>query len=55
MGKDRLRIATKEDAPAFLELIQESFQEVKDYGIDWPSTNATLESVIENIESAKVV
>ncbi|WP_414840797.1 GNAT family N-acetyltransferase [Enterococcus saccharolyticus] len=51
MGKDRLRIATKEDAPAFLELIQESFQEVKDYGIDWPSTNATLESVIENIET----
>lgn len=51
MGKDRLRIATKADAPAFLELIQQSFQEVKDYGIDWPSTNATLESVIENIET----
>ncbi|MFW3496131.1 hypothetical protein [Aerococcus viridans] len=51
MGKDRIRIATKEDAPAYLALIQESFQEVKDLGIDWPSTNATLESVTENIET----
>lgn len=51
MGKDRLRIATKEDAPAYLALIQEAFQEVKDYGIDWPSTNATLASVTENIET----
>ena len=42
MGKDRIRIATKEDAPAYLALIQESFQEVKDLGIDWPSTNAKI-------------
>ncbi|KAF1304049.1 GNAT family N-acetyltransferase [Candidatus Enterococcus willemsii] len=55
MGKDRLRIATREDAPALLVLIQESFQEVKDYGIDWPSTNATLESVIENIETGVAI
>lgn len=52
MGKDRLRVATIADAPAYLKLIQEAFQEVKDYGIDWPSTNATLESVTENIEKS---
>lgn len=51
MSKDRIRIATREDAAEYLTLIQESFQEVKDYGIDWPSTSATLESVTENIET----
>ena len=55
MGKDRIRIATVEDAPAFLALIQEAFQEVKEYGIDWPSTNATLESVTENIVNGTAI
>lgn len=52
MSQDTYRIATVEDAPELLTLIQTSFQEVKDLGINWPSTNLTLEPLIENIKSA---
>lgn len=50
MSEGIIRVATKEDAPALLDLIQTAFKEVKEYGIEWPSTNATLEMVTENIE-----
>ena len=52
MTQDKYRVATVEDAPELLALIKSSFQEVKDLGIDWPSTNLTLEPLIENINSA---
>lgn len=55
MSKDIFRIATVEDAPAYLELIQSAFEPVRELGINWPSTNATLESVTENIVKSTAV
>lgn len=55
MSNDIFRIATKEDAPAFLELMNTAFKPLADMGIDWPSTRATLEMVTENIEKSTAV
>lgn len=49
MTEDIFRVATVDDAPEFLELLSSAFQSVKELGIDWPSTNADLAMVTENI------
>ncbi|TRZ40642.1 GNAT family N-acetyltransferase [Niallia circulans] len=55
MSEDIFRIATKEDAPAFLELLSSAFKSVGELGINWPSTRATLEMVTENIVNSTAV
>ncbi|MFS3915223.1 GNAT family N-acetyltransferase [Bacillus australimaris] len=55
MSRDIFRIATEEDAPAFLELLSSAFKPLGEMGIDWPSTNATLEMVTENITQSVAV
>lgn len=55
MSRDIFRIATEEDAPAFLELLSSAFKPLGEMGIDWPSTNATLEMVTENIKQSVAV
>ncbi|EMV0459989.1 GNAT family N-acetyltransferase [Listeria monocytogenes] len=49
MTEDIFRVATVDDAPEFLGLLSSAFQSVKELGIDWPSTNADLAMVTENI------
>ncbi len=51
MSRDIFRIATEEDAPAFLELLSSAFKPLGEMGIDWPSTNATLEMVMKTLHS----
>lgn len=49
MTTNIFRLAEVEDAPAFLQLLRDAFEPIRDLGIDWPSANATLELVTENI------
>lgn len=55
MSEDIFRIATEADAPQFLELLSSAFKPVGELGINWPSTNATLEMVTENINKSTAV
>ncbi|MGP7817226.1 GNAT family N-acetyltransferase [Niallia sp. 01092] len=55
MSKDIFRIATEEDAPAFFELLSSAFEPIRDLGINWPSANATIETVTENIVKSTAI
>lgn len=55
MSKDIFRIAKVEDAPQFLELLSSAFKPVGELGINWPSTNATIEMVTENIKNSTAI
>lgn len=52
MSEDIIRVATKDDAGEFLELMRSAFKPLKDLGIEWPSVNVDLETVTNNIEKS---
>ncbi len=55
MSKDIFRLATVEDAPELLKLVNSAFQPIRRLDIDWPSTRADIHMVSENIENHSAV
>ncbi|EHJ07299.1 GNAT family N-acetyltransferase [Staphylococcus simiae] len=49
MTQTNIRIATVEDAPALHQLMHDAFTPLRELGIDWPSVNADLQAVEDNI------
>ncbi|KJJ43394.1 acetyltransferase [Bacillus subtilis] len=55
MSEDIFRLATVEDAPELLKLVNSAFQPVRQLDIDWPSTRADIHMVSENIENHSAI
>ena len=49
MSEINIRIANEEDAEALHQLMYDAFTPLRKLGIDWPSVNADLNMVKENI------
>ncbi|MBU5272185.1 GNAT family N-acetyltransferase [Staphylococcus caprae] len=49
MSELNIRIANEEDAEALYQLMYDAFTPLRELGIDWPSVNADLNMVKENI------
>lgn len=49
MSEIDIRIANTEDAEALHQLMYDAFTPLRELGIDWPSVNADLNMVKENI------
>ena len=51
MSDYNIRIATESDAEALQQLMHEAFTPLRELGIDWPSVNADLALVKDNLTS----
>ncbi|HAR6499841.1 TPA: GNAT family N-acetyltransferase [Staphylococcus pseudintermedius] len=51
MSQVNIRMATLDDAEALHALMHRAFTPLRDVGIDWPSVNATLEMIQDNIQN----
>ncbi|MBO1199653.1 GNAT family N-acetyltransferase [Staphylococcus simiae] len=49
MTQTNIRIATVEDAPVLHQLMHDAFTPLRELGIDWPSVNADIQAVEDNI------
>ena len=45
-----IRLANENDAEVLHQLMHEAFTPLRELGIDWPSVNANLDAVKENID-----
>lgn len=50
MTKTMIRLASEQDAEKLQQLMHEAFTPLRELGIDWPSVNANLDAVKENID-----
>ncbi|UMT77878.1 GNAT family N-acetyltransferase [Staphylococcus roterodami] len=50
MTKTMIRLASEQDAEKLQQLMHEAFTPLRELGIDWPSVNADLDAVKENID-----
>ncbi|CAC8909119.1 GNAT family acetyltransferase [Staphylococcus aureus] len=50
MTKTMIRLANENDAEVLHQLMHEAFTPLRELGIDWPSVNANLDAVKENID-----
>ena len=50
MANTTIRLANENDAVALHQLMHEAFTPLRELGIDWPSVNANLDAVKENID-----
>ncbi|MDP4319596.1 GNAT family N-acetyltransferase [Staphylococcus aureus] len=50
MTKTMIRLASEQDAEKLQQLMHEAFTPLREVGIDWPSVNANLDAVKENID-----
>ncbi|MGS4198809.1 GNAT family N-acetyltransferase [Staphylococcus pseudintermedius] len=51
MSQVNIRMATLDDAEALHKLMHRAFTPLREVGIDWPSVNATLEMIQDNIQN----
>ena len=51
MSETNIRIANMEDAEELHQLMYDAFTPLRELGIDWPSVNADLEMVKNNLEN----
>lgn len=49
MAQSNIRIATVEDAQVLHQLMHDAFTPLRELGIDWPSVNADIQAVKDNI------
>lgn len=51
MSEIHIRVANQDDAVEIQQLMYEAFTPLREMGIQWPSVNATVEMVEDNIET----